>query len=140
MNCFNNLTKTKFLRNISDEIKAAHKSITIANMPNEKPSFLPARFTDRKKLYNYYMKLYNFRGAFDDIDISVDDELIYYLQQGSIVWIASKYKAIVDKAILETAYTTGEVCLHSCKHVLQNKALYAAMFDLRFNIDPLTTN
>lgn len=140
MNCLSNLIRTKFLRNIKNEVIQARNNITTNPMSSEKPSFYPARLSDRKKLYNYYLKLYNFKGAFDEIDVDCDDELVYYLQQGSIVWIASRYKEVITKAILETAYTTGELCLHNCKHIIQNKTLYAAMFDLRINIDPLTTN
>lgn len=138
MNCLSNLITTKFLRNIYDEMTQARTTLTNTTVYSNLPSFFPARPQDRKGLYNRYMKMYEFKSAFDDV--TVDGDMVYYLQQEHIVWIASKHKMIIDKAILETAYTTGELCIHSCKHIIQNKALYAAMFDIRMCITPLTTN
>ncbi len=118
----------------------AHTALISDSMQHGKPSFLPARLSDRKKLYTYYLKLYNLKSSFDDIDISESEDLVFYMQEDYIVWIASKQRSVVDKAIRETAYTTGEMCIHQCKHIIQNKAIHAAMFDIRMRITPLTTN
>ena len=140
MNCFRNLIQTKFLRNVQNEIEQAHNTITMDPIHNDLPSFYPARLVDRKKLYNYYLKTYNFKSYLDDVDITAEDELVFYMQQNAIVWIASRHKDVISKAIIDTLYTTGELCLHNCKHIIQNKAVYAAMFDTRFCITPLTKN
>lgn len=141
MNCLDSLVKTRFLRNIDNEIMQARNIVTNPDpMTAEIPDFLPARLSDRKKLYNRYLDLYDFRSRFADIDVDSLDDLVYYMDAGNIVLIVSRYKNVVTKIINETAYTTGEVCIHRCKHFIQNKAYYAAMFNMTLCITPLTTN
>ena len=141
MNCLNNLIKTRFLRNIGNEITQAQNIVTNPqNMPIDIPDFFPAGLSNRKKLYNKYLDLFDIRSKFSEIDVDSKDDLVYYLDAGPIAVVISKYKYVIAKAINETAYTTGELCIHSCKHYIQNRVYYAAMFNMNMRITPLTTN
>lgn len=140
MNCLNNLITSKFLKNTANEIEQASAVLhNITNMQWQSFGFFPASPTDRKKLYNKYMSLCDFKSSFDDIDVS-DVNLVCYMQDSDIVWVASRRKPLVDQVVMDSLYTTGDICIHRAKHYIQNKLFYAAMFDLRFTITPLTTN
>lgn len=139
MNCLNQLIKSQFLKNFSSEIIKARNTLQ-AMEPNHKTlGYYPGRLADRKKLYKYYMDFYDFKASFDEIDIQ-DIEMVYYLQEDNIVWVASRLKQVIDHSITESLYTTGDVCLYKTKHFIQNKLFHAAMFDLSFQIAPPTVN
>jgi hypothetical protein len=141
MDCLNNLVKTRFLRNINNEITQARNIITNPRyMPTDIPDFFPARLTDRKKLYNRYLDYYGFKDRFCDIDVESVDDIVYHMDAGNVVLVISKYKYVITKIINETAYTTGEMCIHNGKHFIQNKLYHSAMFNMTMCITPLTTN
>lgn len=140
MDCLGNLVQCRFLKNIGKELSKARSAVTKENIePQPVYGYKPATKREAKKLYNLNMKRCGFMAMFDDIDVE-DKTTTYYLQDGSIVWMASRIKNIIDQAKLDSVTTNGDVPLYTGKHFIQNKAFYVVMYDLTFYVHPITTN
>lgn len=139
MDCLNQLIKSKFLKNFSSEIIKARNTLQAMEPRGNVLGYFPGKLADRKKIYDRYMNMYEFKASFDDVDVE-DVEMVFYLQEDNIVWVASRIKQVIDHSIKESLYTTGDLCIHRSKHFIQNRLFYAAMFDLSFQITPPTVN
>lgn len=139
MDCLGGLIKCRFLKNTGVELKRAQTAIRVSDANMESLNFHPCLATDRKQMYNYYMSVYDFKSSFNEIDVN-NPEMVYYLQEDNIVWIACRSKSFIDQAVIESCYTTGDVCLHRAKHFIQSKLFHTVMFDLSFQISPPTVN
>jgi len=140
MDCFDKLINTHFLKNIDKEFIEARNSLNQIPKPPIPFGELPFLPKDRRKLYNYYMKLLDIKGSFDDVDVNDNPDMVYYLQEGPIAWIACRHKNIVDSAIKDSLYVNGEVTIYKGKQYIQNRLFYVAMYDLTIKVIPPTTN
>lgn len=140
MACLDKLIKNHFLRNVNKEILEARNTLHPIPKAPIPAGTLPFRSKDRKKLYEYYAKLLDIQGSFDDVDVNEQPDMVYYLQEGPIAWVASRYKHLVDQTIKDSMYVGGEVSIYKGKKYIQSKLFYVAMYDLTFRIFPPTTN
>lgn len=139
MNCLSDLITSRFLKKTIQEIKQANAALLTNDMQPRSLGILFGRKEDRKKLYDSYMRMCDFKSSFQDIDVT-DDDMLYYLQEGPIVLVMARTKSYVDKVVTDSLYTTGDFCFYRGKHYIHNRTHHTAMFDMDFTITPLTTN
>lgn len=140
MNCLGNLVQCRFLKNIGKELVQARSVVAkddVESLPVR--GYKPIRKKESKRLYSYYIERCGFANTFGDIDPN-DKTMMYYLQDGNIVWMASRTKSIIDQTKLDSVTTNGDIPLYSGKQFIQNKLFFVVMYDLTFYIQPITTN
>ena len=93
----------------------------------------------RKKLYNQYVKSCGFTEYMNEIDED-DKDMLYALQEGPIVWLASKTSKIIQQSLYNSLYHTGDIPIYTGKQYINNKLHYVALYDLTFSIHPVTLN
>lgn len=140
MDCLVNLVRCKFLKNISKELSKARTALTKqTNQPVPVQGYKPAIRREAKKLYNYYMDQCGFSSILGDIDAE-DKSITYYLQEGGIVWMASRIKDVIDQAKIDSITLNGDIPLYSGRQFIQNRVFYIVMYDLSFHVPAITTN
>lgn len=139
MNCLEKLVNCKFLKNIGNEISQARSTLQYEDLLPGYDGMYPFLSKDRKAYYNYYLTLTGFKSNFSEEDVQSFD-MIYYLQEQNIVWIASRAKFVIDEAIKESLNTTGDIYIYRGKHFIHNKLFHTVMYDLSYRFPPTTTN
>lgn len=139
MDCLKKLIDCHFLKNTGKELSQARHMLKSMDANQVKPGFIAGNYTARKKLYNYYVELYGFKEDFDQEDVETPD-MIYYLQEDNIVWIASRHKDMIDQSIHDSLHTSGDVCIFRGRHIIHNRLLHTVMFDLSMQFPPVTKN
>jgi hypothetical protein len=139
MNCLENLINCRFLKNTGNELSQARDMLGSSEILLHHISYLPLSKEGRKDLYNYYMDLLGFKESFTQEDVE-DLDMVYYIQEENIVWIASRIKQTIDTAVKESMYTTGDIPICRSRHFIHNRLFYTVMYDLTIQFPPLTTN
>ncbi len=137
MQCLNNLIASQFLKNTTKELQLARNTLSSSVLPE--PGQLPCTKKEQKKLYNTYMDILGFRDLYSDMDVD-DYDMLYYLQDGYIVWLATRNKHSLKDAISDSLYTNGDIPFYQAKQFINSKLYYVAMYDLTFRMQPLTKN
>lgn len=139
MSCLDNLINCMFLKNTSSEIVQARRVLQVNDEVSSKSIYLPLRTKDRKKLYDHYLDLWNFKQDLEHINLE-DLDAIYTVQENNIVWMASRLGGVIDIAITEALYITGDLYIYRGRHFIQNKLIHTVLYDLNFQVPPPTTN
>ena len=140
MACLSNLISNRFLKNVGKEITEARTVLKNNSKKQYRFGELPGPRALRKKQYDYFSRLIDLRGSFDDVDVNDSLDMLYCVQDGPIAWIACRTKDLVDQAMLDTLHTNGDVPFYTGKQYFQSRLFYVAMYDLTFRIPPPTTN
>ena len=139
MNCLEKLVSCSFLKNIGNELSQARTTLQHEDALPSYGSMYPLQIKERKAYYNYYLKLTGFISNFGEEDV-VSTDMIYYLQEQNIVWIASRAKFVIDDAVKESVNTTGDLYIYRGKHFIHNRLFHTVMYDLSYRFPPVTTN
>lgn len=138
MSCFAELYNSKFLKNIGFELTQARSAIN-SHKPMRPLGLYYAKKQDRKRLYQQYVDACDFKSYIVDIDAE-DKDMLYALQEGPIVWLASRSNQIIKQSLQNSLLQTGDLPIYTGKQFIYSKLFYIAMYDLSFSVEPVTLN
>lgn len=141
MRCFEKLVKSKFLANISAELKLARQTMLSTSNSSLVPVLLYSR-KERKNLYDDYVYYYYF---LEEIQQSVvepthEKSIIYYVKYENVLFIYSADKSQVDDAIRYSYNVNGDIPLCRSRHKIANTTIYTALMDTRIRFEPISPN
>lgn len=141
MRCFEKLVKSKFLANISAELKLARQTMLSTSNSSLIPFLFYSR-KERKNLYDDYVYYYYF---LEEMQQSVDEpthekSIIYYVKYENVLFIYSADKSQVDDAIRYSYNVNGDIPLCRSRHKIANKTIHTALMDTRIRFEPVSPN
>ncbi len=139
MDCFDKLTDSNFLNHLGVEIRNAQSVIDKFTDNCPPIGSFPISKKAKKEKYNCYLHLCGFKHEFDNFDIT-DLHALYYMQEGSLLLICARVKAIIDLTVNQALVSSGDIPFYRTRHYIQNKLYHSAMYDLTFRTLPITQN
>jgi hypothetical protein len=141
MGCFEKLVKSKFLANVSSELRLARQAVLSVTNTNLTPTIYGSK-KDRKSLYDDYV--YYFYLLEEIVDSLEEPDcvktMIYYIKYDTVMFIYSMDKGQVEDAIRYNYNLNGDIPLYKTKHRLKNKTVYTVLIDTRIRFEPISPN
>lgn len=141
MGCFEKLVKSKFLANVSSELKLARQTVLSVTNTNLTPIIYGSK-KERKRLYDDYAYYFYFlEEIFDSLnEPDCVKSMIYYIKYDTVAFIYSMDKGQVEDAIRYNYNCNGDIPLYRTKHRINNKTVYTVLLDTRLRFDPVSPN
>lgn len=136
MGCFEQLVKSKFLANVSKELRMARQVLHSMSQTHF-PAIVPGTVEERKDLYKEYVYHYFLDKEIKE-SLSEDDDPvnIFYVQLDHIVFIFSLRKDQVTEAVTYNYNVSGFIPLYTGKHYYGGYTIHTALIDTRISFIP----
>jgi hypothetical protein len=139
MSLFEKLTKSKFLSNVTVELRRAAQ-IVRETTPNivYQPALHNFSKEESKILYYEICEAYDFFTIFDEMDVAIKQ--VYYIQDDQFLFVACRSKANIEDALHYSMQLNGDIPLYRHKHKVNGKIIYTILIDTSFTITPPSYN
>lgn len=134
MKCFEQLVNSKFLGQVSEELRRAQRVLQRGDVVSLfDPPTIYASKADRRYIYDCYVEDF---GLIEELYDKEDPEynmkdVIFYIHDEPILFIYSRSKKLITEAIKYSYYVNGDIPLHTTKHTINGKVWFTTMIDTR---------
>lgn len=139
MGLFQDLVKSKFLANATNELALARNVLKGDGLVIYDDYDHPFDINLKKELYNYYLHELNFIQDLVETEYT-EDEMIYYIQNDPIVFVYSRSKKQIENSLKYSHNLNGDLPVYRGRHRVKSRMVYTLLIDTRFSLRPASVN
>ena len=141
MGHLNKLTHSRFLTNITKELRLAREVVKASHYTEYAPQLIADKHT-KKEMYYQCMYFYDF---FDEIEHTYSEEVIdkdnvYCIQYDHVVFAYSLSHKYLKETMQYLYNVNGDFPFHRSRHRFNGRTVYTVIYDTRIVFTPASPN
>ena len=137
MGCFENLVKSRFLQDVSKELRMARQTLK----SNDHPLVFLFDKKSRKRLFDEFVYTFYLREEIADSLKNWDhSDLIYFITVEDYLFAYSKNKSQIREAALYNYNQTGQFPFYQGKLIVEGTTIHTLLIDKHFNFQAVSPN